>query len=175
MAATEDKIVREFRHMLLWPLQLRRLGRASEHAHPWEALRAQPGPWQPVKDNLLVDDDSETLSALTEMLENIGAHVISASSAAEALRAAQEAGPQVVVSDLGMPGMDGYGLMRAIRALPIAAHATVPAIALTASAGADVRARSLAAGFQEHLEKPIDLDRLAHAIVDASLLPRRSA
>jgi hypothetical protein len=58
MTAPEEKIVREFRHMLLWPLQLRRLGRSSEHAHPWEALRAHPGPWKPVHDNLLVDDDS---------------------------------------------------------------------------------------------------------------------
>ena len=58
MAAPQEKIVREFRHMLLWPLQLRRLGRASPYKHPWEALRAKPGPWKEVKDNLLVDDDS---------------------------------------------------------------------------------------------------------------------
>ena len=57
-AAPEDKIVREFRHMLLWPLQLRRLGRASPFKNPWEALAANPGPWKEVKDNLLVDDDS---------------------------------------------------------------------------------------------------------------------
>ena len=58
MTAPEDKIVREFRHTLLWPLQLRRLSRTCGFAHPWEALRAQPGPWKEVKDNLLVDDDS---------------------------------------------------------------------------------------------------------------------
>jgi hypothetical protein len=58
MTAPEDKIVREFRHMLLWPLQLRRLARSGAHTHPWEALRANPGPWQHVKDNLLVDDES---------------------------------------------------------------------------------------------------------------------
>src|SRR5258705_12747769 len=57
-SAPEDKTVREFRHMLLWPLQLRRLGRASPFKNPWEALRASPGPWKEVKDNLLVDDDS---------------------------------------------------------------------------------------------------------------------
>lgn len=58
MTAPEEKTVREFRHTLLWPLQLRRLGRASGFTHPWEALRAHPGPWKPVKDNLLVDDES---------------------------------------------------------------------------------------------------------------------
>ncbi len=58
MSAPEDKIVREFRHMLLWPLQLRRMSRTSGFAHPWEALAASPGPWRPVKDNLLVDDES---------------------------------------------------------------------------------------------------------------------
>ena len=58
MTAPEDKIVREFRHMLLWPLQLRRLSRGAAHAHPWDALRANPGPWKHVKDNLLVDDKS---------------------------------------------------------------------------------------------------------------------
>src|SRR5258706_2779588 len=58
MTAPQDKTVREFRHMLLWPLQLRRLERGCGHAHAWEALRAQPGPWKPVHDNLLVDDDS---------------------------------------------------------------------------------------------------------------------
>jgi hypothetical protein len=58
MTAAQDKTVREFRHMLLWPLQLRRLDRGCGHTLPWEALRAQPGPWKPVADNLLVDDDS---------------------------------------------------------------------------------------------------------------------
>ena len=58
MTAPEASIVREFRHILLWPLQLRRLSRGSGFASPWEALRAHPGPWKPVTDNLLVDDES---------------------------------------------------------------------------------------------------------------------
>jgi hypothetical protein len=53
-----DKVVREFRHLLLWPLQLRRMSRASGFANPWDALKANPGPWRLVKDNLLVDDES---------------------------------------------------------------------------------------------------------------------
>ena len=51
-------LVREFRHTLLWPLQLRRMRRESGFAHPWDALKAHPGPWKAVKDNLLADDDS---------------------------------------------------------------------------------------------------------------------
>jgi hypothetical protein len=54
----EDKIVREFRHMLLWPLQLRRLGPACRQKTHWDALAAQPGPWRKVHDNLLVDDET---------------------------------------------------------------------------------------------------------------------
>lgn len=57
-AAPEDKVVREFRHMLLWPLQLRRLGPACQQKNHWDALAAQPGPWKRVRDNLLVDDES---------------------------------------------------------------------------------------------------------------------
>jgi CheY-like chemotaxis protein/two-component sensor histidine kinase len=117
---------------------------------------------------LVVDDDALTLQAVTEMLRHAGCKVIPASSAAEALRAAQESGPEVIISDIAMPGTDGYSLIRAIRALPVEEQATVPAIALTAAAGADYRALSLDAGFQEHLEKPVDADRLARAVVDVS-------
>ncbi len=58
MGATPDKIVREFRHILLWPLQLRRLRTTAGVSSHWEALRAHPGPWEEVKDNLLVDDET---------------------------------------------------------------------------------------------------------------------
>src|SRR5262245_22331181 len=58
MSEVSGKIVREFRHILLWPLQLRRMSRGSGFEHPWEALKARPGPWTYVKDNLLVDDET---------------------------------------------------------------------------------------------------------------------
>src|SRR5688572_21144606 len=58
VAPTMEKVVREFRHILLWPLQLRRMSRGSAFANPWEALKAHPGPWKHVKDNLLVDDET---------------------------------------------------------------------------------------------------------------------
>ncbi|MCM2326411.1 MAG: hypothetical protein NDI88_00835 [Lysobacter sp.] len=58
MPPTADKLVREFRHILLWPLQLRRLRRETGYASHWDVLRAHPGPWREVKDNLLADDES---------------------------------------------------------------------------------------------------------------------
>jgi two-component system CheB/CheR fusion protein len=123
---------------------------------------------------LVVDDDAETLEAVSEMLRLNGARVIAAASAAEALKAAQESTPEVIVSDIAMPGTDGYALIRAIRALPAAAQANVPAIALTAAAGPRGRERSLDAGFQEHLEKPVDIGRLARALVEVAQ-PRHTA
>jgi two-component system CheB/CheR fusion protein len=117
---------------------------------------------------LVVDDDVGTLEAVSEMLRLNGASVIAAASAAEALKAAQESRPEVIVSDIAMPGEDGYSLIRAIRALPAVEQANVPAIALTAAAGAKGRAQSLDAGFQEYLEKPVDIDRLARAVVNVS-------
>jgi two-component system, chemotaxis family, CheB/CheR fusion protein len=123
---------------------------------------------------LVVDDDPETLEAVSEMLRLNGAEVVAARSAADALRAAQESRLQVIISDIAMPGTDGYSLIRAIRALPARQHAAVPAIALTAAAGPDGRERSLEAGFQEHFEKPVDIGRLARAVVDLTQ-PRHSA
>ena len=117
---------------------------------------------------LLVEDDDATLSALTEMLRLNGAVVSAARSAAEALQVAASTGFQVLVSDLAMPGIDGYSLIRSIRALPQPDRASVPAIALTAASGAEGRQRSLEAGFQEHLEKPVDLGRLTRALVDVA-------
>jgi two-component system CheB/CheR fusion protein len=123
---------------------------------------------------LVVDDDAETLEAVSEMLRLNGAEVVAARSAADALVAAQQAGLQVIISDIAMPGTDGYSLIRAIRALPARQQAGVPAIALTAAAGPDGRERSLEAGFQEHFEKPVDIGRLARAVVDLTV-PRHSA
>ncbi|MGZ4203223.1 MAG: ATP-binding response regulator, partial [Thermoleophilaceae bacterium] len=143
-----------------------------------EAVRAPPlallaaGPDAPALAKLrgmrvlVVDDDPETLEAVSEMLRHSGAQVIAARSAEEALRAAQQSGLQVIISDIAMPGTDGYSLIRAIRGLPGAEQANVPAIALTA--GDSGRERSLEAGFQEYLQKPVDIDRLARVLVDVS-------
>jgi signal transduction histidine kinase len=121
---------------------------------------------------LLVDDDTDFLESLDFALQSQGARVICAASAKEALAAMKEARPDVVVSDLGMPEEDGYGLIRDLRARPADEGGAVPAIALTAYVADHDRDKSLAAGFQLHLGKPMDPGLLVQAIADVVARPR---
>ena len=122
---------------------------------------------------LLVDDDTDFLESLDVGLQNHGAQVVCAASAKAALAAMDEALPDVVVSDLGMPEEDGYALIRDLRARPADQGGTIPAIALTAYVAEHDRDRSLAAGFQLHLGKPMDPGLLVQAIAD--VVARRRA
>ena len=117
---------------------------------------------------LVVDDEPENLAALTEMLQQRGSVVTHAVTAQEALRLAQEPGLQVIIADVAMPGDDGYTLIRAIRALPSKEQSSVPAIALTAIAATGGRKRAFEAGFQDYLEKPVDLNQLVRSIIHLS-------
>jgi CheY-like chemotaxis protein/anti-sigma regulatory factor (Ser/Thr protein kinase) len=109
---------------------------------------------------LIVDDECDSLELLRVVLEGAGAHVTTAAGSRAAL---QSAGPfDVIVSDIGMPEMDGYTLIQHLRARPEAAH--TPAIALTAYARAEDAARALRAGFQEHLSKPVDTRHLLQVV-----------
>ena len=109
---------------------------------------------------LVVDDDDETREFLVALLTGARADVRSAASAAEALTILNWWWPGVLVSDIGMPGQDGYSLIRAVRELPADRKRKLPAAAVTAfSADAD-RVKALSAGFQAHLAKPVDPDRL---------------
>ncbi|HEX6210410.1 MAG TPA: ATP-binding protein, partial [Methylomirabilota bacterium] len=106
---------------------------------------------------LLVVDDSEDARALmAQILERQGAIVSVAGSAAEALHVLEQAGPQVVLSDIEMPDRDGYWLVRRLRDHPDPHVRNVPAIAITAYARVQDRTRALLAGFHHHLAKPID-------------------
>ena len=118
---------------------------------------------------LVVDDDPDTRELLAVSLGASGARVATAQSADEALRLLENGGADVIVSDIGMPVVDGYMLMQRIRALPGAAG-RVPAIALTAYARPQDRQDALAAGYQVHLPKPVELGAL-HASL-ASLAGR---
>jgi signal transduction histidine kinase len=122
---------------------------------------------------LLVDDDADFLESLAVALQGRGALVTRADSAGAALAAIDTALPDVLVSDLGMPEEDGYGLIRDLRARPAARGGAVPAIALTAYVADHDRDRSLAAGFQLHLGKPMDPGLLVQAIAD--VVARRPA
>ncbi len=121
---------------------------------------------------LVVDDEPDTQVALRLILEEADAESIVAGSADEALDVIKERRPNVIVSDIGMPGRNGYELLRAIRALPATRGGRIPAIALTAYATSEDRERALSAGFQTHLAKPVEPGTLISAIAAlASLTP----
>jgi two-component system CheB/CheR fusion protein len=115
---------------------------------------------------LLVEDDPGTNEALTEMLGMSGAEVRSVDSAAKARPVFEEFRPDVLVCDIAMPDEDGYGLLGWIRSLGPQRGGDVPALALTALASEDDRRRAFAAGFQVHMAKPVDIDRLIAALTD---------
>jgi PAS domain S-box-containing protein len=104
---------------------------------------------------LVVDDEPDARELFTRLLEDHGVVVMTAASAADALAILRERRIDVLVSDIGMPGMDGYELIRRVRALGGDISA-MPAVALTAYARAEDRARALEAGFQLHLAKPVE-------------------
>ncbi|MBW4581818.1 MAG: PAS domain S-box protein [Tildeniella nuda ZEHNDER 1965/U140] len=114
---------------------------------------------------LVVDDDADARAFTTFLLEQYGATVTAVTSAAAALTAIAQTKPDVLLSDIGMPAVDGYMLMQQVRALPLEQGGHIPAIALTAYAGEIDYQRSLAAGFQQHLAKPIEPVALITAIV----------
>jgi signal transduction histidine kinase/ActR/RegA family two-component response regulator len=105
---------------------------------------------------LVVDDERDARELLQRVLEESGAEVVVAGDAAAALAALPHYGPHVLVSDIGMPGTDGYELLSRVRVLPPEQGGTVPAIALTAFARAEDRERALRAGFDAHLAKATD-------------------
>jgi PAS domain S-box-containing protein len=119
---------------------------------------------------LVVDDEADLRELVAELLEDLGARVTVASSATEALTALQQQTPDLLLSDIGMPDMDGYMLMHQVRRLPSRRGGEVPAIALTAYADNDNQKKALAAGFQMHIPKPVELRVLLEAI--ASLVGR---
>jgi CheY-like chemotaxis protein len=115
---------------------------------------------------LLVDDDAESLVPLRMFLERESAEVVPVNSAREALAKLTEQNFNVLISDIGMPSMDGYEFISAVRRLSDEHNAFVPAIALTAYASADDRKRALSSGFQVHFPKPPDFDELVEAVRD---------
>ena len=113
---------------------------------------------------LVVEDDPGTREALADMLGLSGAVVHAAESAAEAMAVFDEFEPELVVSDIAMADEDGYSLLGRIRARGDERGGDVPALALTALAGDDDRRRSAAAGFQVHMAKPVNFERLVAAL-----------
>ncbi|MEH1820240.1 MAG: PAS domain S-box protein [Nostoc sp.] len=115
---------------------------------------------------LLVDDQADVREFFSFVLEQYGATVTAVESADEALQTLAQSSPDILLSDIGMPLMDGYMLLREVRKLPPEQGGQIPAIALTAYAGEINYNQAMAAGFQKHLPKPVDPVDLATAIVN---------
>jgi signal transduction histidine kinase len=113
---------------------------------------------------LVVDDEPDARRLLSAVLERCKAEVHAAASVAEALAALEARRPDVLLSDIGMPGEDGYSLIRRIRQLPPDRGGSMPAAALTAFARAEDRQRALAAGFQAYISKPVEPEVLVSAV-----------
>src|SRR4029453_8299241 len=109
---------------------------------------------------LVVDDTASVLAVLRDILELDGAIVTAVNGAEQALAVLQEERPDVLVSDLAMPGRGGYWLIGQVRALPPERGGATPAAALTAFGGPEHRASVLRAGFQFHVEKPVGVREL---------------
>jgi CheY-like chemotaxis protein len=115
---------------------------------------------------LVVDDEVDTRELIAFILEQAGAKVTTAVSAMEALQVIAQTKFDVLVSDIGMPDMDGYMLIRQIRAMQSERNSQIRAIALTAYAGEIDQQQALAAGFQHHIAKPVDPDQLVQVITN---------
>jgi PAS domain S-box-containing protein len=113
---------------------------------------------------LIVDDEPDTREMLSAALHQCGAQVKACASAGEAVEELQRWRPHVIIADIGMPVEDGYDMIERIRKLEPEQGGRTPAIALTAYARAEDRERALAAGYQEHIPKPVEPDELVEVI-----------
>ncbi|HEX8494930.1 MAG TPA: response regulator [Pyrinomonadaceae bacterium] len=115
---------------------------------------------------LVVDDEEDSLDLILTVLAACGAEVKSAASAAAALAELEQWNPDLLISDIGLPGEDGYSLIRKIRAHESTRHRSIPAIALTAYASVEDRLRALSAGFQMHVTKPLEPSELVAVVAN---------
>ncbi len=113
---------------------------------------------------LLVEDDDDIRDLMRMALEARGAILTAVESARAGLAAIEARTPDIVISDISMPGDDGHALMRKVRGLPLNSGGKVPAIALTALDSREARVASRAAGFHYHLTKPVDANKLVEIV-----------
>ena len=113
---------------------------------------------------LLVEDDDDIRDLMRMALEARGAILTAVESARAGLAAIEARTPDIVISDISMPGDDGHALMRKVRGLPLTRGGKVPAIALTALDSRAARVASRAAGFHYHLTKPVDANKLVEIV-----------
>ncbi len=128
-------------------------GELTHHPSPLAGLRI-----------LVVDDEAEILELLSTILQEDGAEVTAVGCVDEALELLEDLKPDVLVSDIAMPGKDGYVLIRKVKELEVELGTRIPAIALTAYARVEERREALLAGFQIHLTKPVKSTELVAAV-----------
>jgi len=122
---------------------------------------------------VLAEDDDDVREVLRLALEARGASLRCVNDGNAALAAVRERPPDVVISDIAMPGEDGHAFLKKLRSLPPDRGGRTPAVALTAFQGRDVRLKSVYAGFHYHLTKPVDLDKLVDILVGLVRLTAR--
>jgi PAS domain S-box-containing protein len=120
---------------------------------------------------LVVEDDIDTRDLIAAVLGQHGAEIIAADSGASALPLLNRVKPDLIISDIGMTGENGYEFISKVRSLTPEAGGRIPAIALTAYAGAGDRRRALLAGFQMHLPKPVEPDDLLAMVLSLTFKP----
>ena len=148
------------------PMMIVQPSAAQNREHP---LTERPNPLRKLADLggvkvLAVDDDADALGLLKDVLEASGAQVTTASSAAAALEAIKTLCPDVMVADIGMPEVDGFELIRQVRASDVPQIRDIPAAALTAFARSEDRTKALQSGFEMHLSKPVDPGELVASV-----------
>jgi CheY-like chemotaxis protein len=116
----------------------------------------------------VVDDDQDTCDIVGAVLRLAGAEVRTCLSASQALRAMDAWVPDVLVSDIAMPGEDGYALIRKVRARKVEQGGDVMAVALTAYGRSEDRMKALSAGYQVHVGKPIEASQLVDVVASVT-------
>ena len=141
----------------------------AERVHP-KASDTPPSPDCPEKLDglkvLVVDDEANTRELLSVVLARCGAVVTTAGTVSEALSSIESSRPDVLISDIGMPGEDGYELIRKVRGLAAESGGKIPAVALTAYARTEDRLRVLRSGYQMHIPKPVELTELVAIVAN---------
>jgi signal transduction histidine kinase/ActR/RegA family two-component response regulator/PAS domain-containing protein len=123
---------------------------------------------------LVVDDEEDARDLVAELLVQCQVKVSTAASVPEALRIVEAERPTVIVSDIGMPEEDGYSLIRKLRALPPSKGGNIPAVALTAYARTEDRTKTLVAGFNMHIPKPVEATELLAVLASLTAVLRGS-
>jgi CheY-like chemotaxis protein len=121
---------------------------------------------------LVVDDEDDARELLSTLLGRCKVKVSLAASADEAIRTVQTARPDIVISDIGMPGEDGYALIKKLRALPPGEGGRTPAVALTACARTEERTKALVSGFNMHVPKPVEPAELVAVLTSLAAVLR---